>query len=172
MCTPLWIACADTPFVLCAAWGQRWGHLWLLAGARSSACCYVLHRLCGRKTFALGGQPEQPEVIHTRRMTGAVPPRRGRAAGTRAARRQPAQVIRPIRLRAVGRPGYRSSVCSTPEAALDELARAIDELAADSGGGAAAGQLAERIARLWGMISDLDPELARRRSGYERPTDE
>ena len=30
----------------------------------------------------------------------------------------------------------------------------------------------ERIARLWGMISDLDPELARRRSGYERPTDE
>jgi len=63
-------------------------------------------------------------------------------------------------------------VCSTPEAALDELARAIDELAADSGGGAAAEQLAERIARLWGMISDLDPELARRRSGYERPTAE
>jgi hypothetical protein len=58
-------------------------------------------------------------------------------------------------------------VCSTPEAALDALARAIDELAADSGAGAAPGHLAERIARLWGMIADLDPELARRRSGYE-----
>ena len=60
-------------------------------------------------------------------------------------------------------------MCSTPEAALDELAHAIDELAAASGAGEAAGHLAERIARLWRMIADLDPELARRRSGYEGP---
>jgi hypothetical protein len=62
-------------------------------------------------------------------------------------------------------------VCSTPEAALDDLARAIDELAAASGTGEAAGHLAERIARLWGMVADLDPELARRRSGYEGTPD-
>ena len=59
-----------------------------------------------------------------------------------------------------------------PRGGLDELARAIDELAADSGGGAAAGQLAERIARLWGMISDLDPGARQAPLGYERPTDE
>jgi hypothetical protein len=62
-------------------------------------------------------------------------------------------------------------VCSTPESALDDLARAIDELAADCGSGVSAGQLAERIARLWGMITALDPELARRRAGYERTTE-
>jgi hypothetical protein len=66
-------------------------------------------------------------------------------------------------------------VCSTPETApetaLQDLTCAIDELAADSGSGAAAGHLAERIARLWGMIADLDPELARRRSGYEGKPD-
>jgi hypothetical protein len=80
-----------------------------------------------------------------------------------------------IRLRPVSRPGYGSSVCSTPEAAaeaaLGDLARAIEELAADNQSGAASGQLAERIARLWGMVTDLDPELARRRLGYEQPTD-
>jgi hypothetical protein len=64
-------------------------------------------------------------------------------------------------------PDYRSSVCSTPEAALEELARALDELAADIGAGVAPGQLAGRIDRLWGMITALDPELARRRSRYE-----
>jgi hypothetical protein len=70
-------------------------------------------------------------------------------------------------------------VCSTPETApetaaetaLQDLTRAIDELAAESGSGAAAGHQAERIARLWGMIADLDPELARRRSAYEQAPD-
>jgi hypothetical protein len=68
-------------------------------------------------------------------------------------------------------PGYRSSVCSTPEPSLDDLARAIDDLAAASRGGAAPGQLNERIARLWAMIADLDPELARRLARYQRPPD-
>src|SRR5487761_1363205 len=76
-------------------------------------------------------------------------------------------VTLPIRLRTAGRSGYRSSVCSTPETpaetALGDLARAIEELAADNRAGAAPGQLADRIARLWGMVTDLDPELARRR---------
>jgi len=61
-------------------------------------------------------------------------------------------------------------VCSTPEPSLDGLARAIDELAAASRAGAAPGDLNERIARLWAMVADLDPELARRLSRYQRPS--
>ena len=72
-------------------------------------------------------------------------------------------------VRAGRRPGYRSSVCSTPEPSLDDLTRAIDELAAASRAGAAPGDLNERIARLWAMVADLDPELARRLSRYQRP---
>lgn len=71
------------------------------------------------------------------------------------------------RVRVPGPAGYRSSVCSISESSLDRLARAIDELAADCRDGTAPGQLAERIARVWEMVSDLDPELARRRSRYE-----
>lgn len=68
--------------------------------------------------------------------------------------------------------GYRSSVCSTPDPALDGttldgLAAAIDQLALANRDGADPADLAERIARLWTMIGDLDPELARRRSAYE-----
>jgi hypothetical protein len=59
-------------------------------------------------------------------------------------------------------------VCSTQESPLGRLARAIDDLAADSRDGAAQAHLAERIARLWVMLSELDPELAKRRSGYEQ----
>jgi hypothetical protein len=62
-------------------------------------------------------------------------------------------------------------VCSTPEPSLDGLTRAIDELAEASRSDAAAGDLNERIARLWGMVADLDPELARRLSRYQRPSD-
>jgi hypothetical protein len=67
-------------------------------------------------------------------------------------------------------PGYRSSVCSTPEPSLDDVILAIDELAAASRAGATPGDLNERIARLWGMVADLDPELARRLSRYQRPS--
>src|SRR5579859_686132 len=51
---------------------------------------------------------------------------------------------------------------------LDSLTEAIDELAADSCDGTVPPRLAERIARLWAMVSDLDPELARRRAAYEQ----
>ena len=74
-------------------------------------------------------------------------------------------------VRAGCRPGYRSSVCSTPEPSLDGLTRAIDELAAASRAGTTPGDLNERIARLWAMVADLDPELARRLSRYQRPAD-
>src|ERR1700722_20687609 len=77
--------------------------------------------------------------------------------------------------------GYRSSVCSTSEAVLGDeepgsstlgnLTSAIDELAEDSRGGTSSAQLADRIAGLWRMVSDLDPELDRRRAAYERTAD-
>lgn len=47
------------------------------------------------------------------------------------------------------------------------MAQAIEELAADSRAGLAQACLAERIAGIWAMLADLDPELARRRSAYE-----
>jgi hypothetical protein len=58
-------------------------------------------------------------------------------------------------------------VCSTPESPLSRLVRAIDELAAECRDGAAQAQLAGRIAQVWEMMADLDPELARRRPGYQ-----
>lgn len=74
MCTPLWIACVDTPSTLCAAWGQPWGQRRSRRAAERSTCCYTIHRLCGEKTWAEFSHPQQPEVIHTRRMTGRVWP--------------------------------------------------------------------------------------------------
>ncbi len=63
-------------------------------------------------------------------------------------------------------------MCSTGETADERLARlgqAIDDLAADSQGQASAGaadQAAGRLADIWAMVADLDPELARRLAGY------
>jgi hypothetical protein len=73
-------------------------------------------------------------------------------------------------VRGVRWPGYRSSVCSTPEPSLDDLTLAIDELAAASRDGATPGDLNERIARLWAMVAGLDPELTRRLARYQRPS--
>ena len=62
--------------------------------------------------------------------------------------------------------GYHSSVCSTTGDAFDRLAAAIDQLASDVRGDASDPELAARVAGLWQMVSDLDPELARRTQGY------
>lgn len=53
-------------------------------------------------------------------------------------------------------------MCSTLADRLARIERAIDELAAESGTAAAA----DRLARLWQMVADLDPELSRRMAGY------
>lgn len=53
-------------------------------------------------------------------------------------------------------------MCSTLADRLARIERAIDELAAESGTAEAAG----RLARLWQMVADLDPELSRRMAGY------
>lgn len=76
-----------------------------------------------------------------------------------------------------GPAAYRSSMCSRtgdageggPGAAADEsgvlgrLGAAIDELAAAAGGDE---DITDRLARVWGMLAALDPELARRLAGY------
>ena len=70
------------------------------------------------------------------------------------------------RLRAEAQLGYPSSVCSNTGDAVDRLAAAIDQLAHDVRGDASDPALAARVAGLWQMVSDLDPELARRTQGY------
>jgi hypothetical protein len=51
---------------------------------------------------------------------------------------------------------------------LDRLGEAIDGLADAAGAGAASPQeLAGRLAEVWEMVAELDPELARRLAGYD-----
>jgi hypothetical protein len=70
--------------------------------------------------------------------------------------------------------GYHSPVCSNTGDAIDRIAAAIDQLASDAHdaeAGASEGELTERVATLWQMVSDLDPELARRARRYTGPVD-
>lgn len=72
------------------------------------------------------------------------------------------------------RVGYHSSVCSITGDAIDRIAAAIDQLASDAHdakAGVSEDELTSRIAALWRMVSDLDPELARRAQRYTRPAD-
>ncbi|MGH3264189.1 MAG: hypothetical protein ACRDNS_19585 [Trebonia sp.] len=58
--------------------------------------------------------------------------------------------------------------------AVDRIAAAIDQLASDARdvkAGLDEAELTTRIAALWGMVSDLDPELARRARRYTGPVD-
>lgn len=70
--------------------------------------------------------------------------------------------------------GYHSPVCSITGDAIDRIAAAIDQLASDAQdakAGSGEGELTTRIAALWDMVSDLDPELARRARRYTGPVD-
>jgi hypothetical protein len=62
---------------------------------------------------------------------------------------------------------YDSTVCSIDGGALRRVAEAIDQLEADRGNTDAA-DLEARIAAVWSMVSEIDPELARLASGYEK----
>jgi len=55
--------------------------------------------------------------------------------------------------------------------AVERIAAAIDQLAIDVHGQVSEPEMATRVADLWQMISDLDPELARRRQGYTASAD-
>ncbi len=65
---------------------------------------------------------------------------------------------------------YHSTVCSIDGGALRRVAEAIDRLEADRGNTDAA-DLEARIAAVWSMVSEIDPELARLASGYEKPAE-
>ena len=59
-------------------------------------------------------------------------------------------------------------VCSIDESALRRLAEAIDQLEADRKSADAAA-LEARIAAVWAMVREIDPELARLTSKYANP---
>jgi hypothetical protein len=64
-------------------------------------------------------------------------------------------------------------MCSTVSERLARIGQAIDELAAETRGmgrpqrdPARAASLDDRLARIWLMMAELDPELARRVTDY------
>jgi hypothetical protein len=59
-------------------------------------------------------------------------------------------------------------VCSTDESALRRVAEAIDQLDADRNSADSAA-LAARIAAVWALVREIDPELARLASRYANP---
>jgi hypothetical protein len=154
--------------------------------AQAMTCLDAIHWLCMRKSrshFDLGFPQRNPqgamtclwktsagrpsaEVFPRSRTCTACCSRAGRthkAAGKKD-RLKPRERAAP-EIQA----GYHSPVCSSTEDAINRVAAAIDQLASDSRdakGGVSEGELTTRIAALWQMVSDLDPELARRTRKY------
>ena len=130
----------------------------------ASAC---LWKRCADMPSAEGFSPAAERV----RLTVHRHAKPARLAGSGAARNRSNEP------RAVGPVGYHSRVCSTTGDAIERIAAAIDQLANDardaSSARGATGQreLSRRVARLWQMVSDLDPELARRARRYTAPAD-
>ena len=63
-------------------------------------------------------------------------------------------------------------MCSKTGDAISRIAAAIDQLASDAHNpesGTSEVELTTRVATLWQMVSDLDPELARRAQRYTGP---
>ena len=60
-------------------------------------------------------------------------------------------------------------MCSIDESVLRRLAEAIDQLDADRKSADAAA-LEARIAAVWAMVREIDPELARLTSKYANPS--
>jgi hypothetical protein len=61
---------------------------------------------------------------------------------------------------------YDSIVCSTTDGYLDRICRAIEELAGTEPGEPTADDAAARLAAIWALIADANPELAKRLPGY------
>jgi len=59
-------------------------------------------------------------------------------------------------------------MCSIEAGALQRVAEAIERLEADRGNADAA-DLEARVAAVWSMVSEIDPEVARLASGYNKP---
>jgi hypothetical protein len=90
--------------------------------------------------------------------------------------------------RGVGRPGYHSIMCSTPEHRIAQIGQAIDDLAAQAHaagtanaadaqadtaeahaktGGIDADEVLRRLAELWAQLAQLDPDVGKRLPTYE-----
>jgi len=65
---------------------------------------------------------------------------------------------------------YPSTVCSIDDPALRRVVEAIDRLEADRRVTDTA-DLEARIAAVWSMVSEIDPELARLASRYQNRAD-
>jgi hypothetical protein len=63
-------------------------------------------------------------------------------------------------------------VSSIEGGAISEVISAIDQLAEDAENGLATHELSARVAAIWAMLTDLDPEVARLRAAYEHPRPE
>jgi hypothetical protein len=90
--------------------------------------------------------------------------------------------------RGVGRPGYHSIMCSTPEHRIAQIGQAIDDLAAQAHaagttnapdaqadaakahaktGGIDEDEVLRRLADLWAQLAQLDPDVGKRLPTYE-----
>ena len=119
----------------------------------AASCVDTVHRLCGRKIWAGISGPE----IHS-----CYPQQRGHELWDISCVEAPARAPSAC---------YDSTVCSSDGGALQRVAEAIDRLEADRVS-ADATDLAARVAALWSMVIEINPELARLASGYEKPGDE
>jgi hypothetical protein len=72
-----------------------------------------------------------------------------------------------IGLRAVSTTYYDSIMCSTAEQRIAEIRQAIDELAVKAAPAADTDPIVARLAELWALLAELDPEVARRLAGYQ-----
>ncbi len=68
-------------------------------------------------------------------------------------------------LRSHGRTSYHSHVCSTTGDAIERIAAAIDQLA-NGMRAMSEPELSARVAALWLMMGEVDPELTRRQRRY------
>ncbi len=62
-------------------------------------------------------------------------------------------------------------MCSIPAQRIAEIGQAIDDLAVEAG--PAPGDtdpIVARVAELWALLAELDPEVARRLAGYQALT--
>jgi hypothetical protein len=76
--------------------------------------------------------------------------------------------ISSIGLRADSTAGYDSIMCSTAAQRIAEIGRAIDDLAVKAAPTASeADPVVARLAELWALLAELDPEVARRLAGYQ-----
>ena len=118
----------------------------------SASCMNVIHWLCGRKTFGRILWPRNPQLLSTAPRWQAC----GRGVAEPRTRAAP--------------DCYPPTVCSIDDPALRRVAEAIDQLEADRRIADTAG-LEARIAALWSMVSEIDPELARLASRYQNQAD-